>query len=221
MTHDEFMLMYDKSLRHGWVTSRDSNKAAQQKQREKEYNAQYYQKHKDKWLSKQKEGWEYNGTVKSKSGTDVDVYGRKGDFIGNAKSKLDIAVTNAGLDKASREQNAKDGWEYNGTVGNTKLYGNGKNKVSNTLTKANLVIDNLMENSGTRYKMDKAKNRVQRTLDKLSRKLKGPDVSHVTSSTEKRTYVNGHLMSSQKGNYTEELLKDYAKAKSKSDKKKR
>ena len=49
MTHEEFMNMYNDELRHGWVTSKDSSVAAKQKQREKEYNHQYYLKNKDKW----------------------------------------------------------------------------------------------------------------------------------------------------------------------------
>lgn len=49
MTHDEFVRLYDKTLTHGWVSSKDPNKAAEQKQREKEYNAEYYQKNKSRW----------------------------------------------------------------------------------------------------------------------------------------------------------------------------
>lgn len=49
MTHKEFMLMYDESLRHGWVTSKIASVAAKQKEREKEYNANYYRLHSDKW----------------------------------------------------------------------------------------------------------------------------------------------------------------------------
>lgn len=49
MTHEEFKIMYDKSLQHGWVSSKDPNKAKQQKKREREYNANYYRLHSDKW----------------------------------------------------------------------------------------------------------------------------------------------------------------------------
>lgn len=52
MTHDEFIVMYDDALRHSWVTSKDPNKAAQQKKREKEYNRDYYHKHSKKWRDK-------------------------------------------------------------------------------------------------------------------------------------------------------------------------
>lgn len=41
--------MYDESLRHGWVTSKIASVAAKQKEREKEYNANYYRLHSDKW----------------------------------------------------------------------------------------------------------------------------------------------------------------------------
>ena len=44
MTNEEFKFLY-----HGWVTSKDPAKAAKQRAREKEYNAEYYQKHKEKW----------------------------------------------------------------------------------------------------------------------------------------------------------------------------
>lgn len=55
MTNEEF-----KSLYHGWVTSKDPTKAAKQRAREKEYNAEYYQKHKEKLKSLQeKPGIEY------------------------------------------------------------------------------------------------------------------------------------------------------------------
>lgn len=53
LTHEEFMNLYDDSLRHGWVTSKDSAVAAKQKEREREYNHEYYQKHKDKWKTYQ------------------------------------------------------------------------------------------------------------------------------------------------------------------------
>lgn len=49
MTHEEFMTIYDRSLRHAWATSKDPDKYAQQKKKEKEYNAKYYQEHKEKW----------------------------------------------------------------------------------------------------------------------------------------------------------------------------
>ena len=49
MTHDEFMKTYSNSLYHEWATSKDPNKYAEQKKREKEYNAEYYRKHKEKW----------------------------------------------------------------------------------------------------------------------------------------------------------------------------
>jgi len=49
LTHEEFMTLYDDSLKHGWVTSKISSIAAKQKQREKEYNQQYYQKHSRRW----------------------------------------------------------------------------------------------------------------------------------------------------------------------------
>lgn len=43
MTNDEFKSLYHDALRHGWVTSKDPTKAAEQKKKEKAYNAEYYQ----------------------------------------------------------------------------------------------------------------------------------------------------------------------------------
>lgn len=56
MTNEEF-----KSLYHGWVTSNDPAKAAKQRAREKEYNHDYYQKHKERWrILQKKPGIEYD-----------------------------------------------------------------------------------------------------------------------------------------------------------------
>lgn len=52
MTHEEFMNLYDDSLRHGWVTSKIASIAAKQKEREREYNKNYYRLHSDKWNRK-------------------------------------------------------------------------------------------------------------------------------------------------------------------------
>lgn len=49
MTRKDFVLMYDESLRHGWVTSKIASVAAKQKEREQEYNRNYYRNHSDKW----------------------------------------------------------------------------------------------------------------------------------------------------------------------------
>lgn len=49
MTHEEFMNLYDDSLRHGWVTSKIASIAAKQKERERQYNHEYYQKHSERW----------------------------------------------------------------------------------------------------------------------------------------------------------------------------
>lgn len=54
MTNDDFKLLYNNTLRHGWVTSSDSTKAAKQRAREKEYNARYYREHKEKWSALKK-----------------------------------------------------------------------------------------------------------------------------------------------------------------------
>lgn len=50
--HEEFMRMYGNSLSHGWVSSKIASIAAKQKQREKEYNRNYYKMHSDKWNRK-------------------------------------------------------------------------------------------------------------------------------------------------------------------------
>jgi hypothetical protein len=39
-------------LQHGWVSSKDPNKASEQKQKEREYNRKYYSRHSDKWKTK-------------------------------------------------------------------------------------------------------------------------------------------------------------------------
>lgn len=49
MTHEEFKAAYDDILRHGWVTSTVASIRDKQKQREKEYNRDYYRKHSYKW----------------------------------------------------------------------------------------------------------------------------------------------------------------------------
>ena len=57
MTHDEFMKTYSNSLYHEWATSKDPNKYAEQKKREKEYNAEYYQKHKNLIYDRESATW--------------------------------------------------------------------------------------------------------------------------------------------------------------------
>lgn len=49
MTREEFMTIYNDSLRHAWATSKNPETYKKQKEKEKEYNAKYYQEHKDKW----------------------------------------------------------------------------------------------------------------------------------------------------------------------------
>lgn len=48
MTNDEFKDLYEEALIHGWVTSKDPTVIARQKQKQKEYNAMYYYKRKNK-----------------------------------------------------------------------------------------------------------------------------------------------------------------------------
>lgn len=52
MTNEEFMSMYEDSLRHGWVTSKIESIRKRQKEREKQYNREYYQQHSEKWKKK-------------------------------------------------------------------------------------------------------------------------------------------------------------------------
>ncbi len=49
MTNEQFKEIYDNSLYHAWVTSKDATKAAEQKRKQQEYNRKYYQNNKDKW----------------------------------------------------------------------------------------------------------------------------------------------------------------------------
>lgn len=50
MSHEEFMNDYGNYLEHKWVSSKDKAKAAEQKKREQEYNAQYYREHRQEIL---------------------------------------------------------------------------------------------------------------------------------------------------------------------------
>lgn len=52
MTNEEFLEMYDDYLQHGWVTSKIAAIAARQKERERQYNKNYYRLHSDKWRKK-------------------------------------------------------------------------------------------------------------------------------------------------------------------------
>lgn len=52
MTNEEFMSMYEDSLRHGWVTSKIEAIRKKQKEREKQYNREYYRQHSEKWKKK-------------------------------------------------------------------------------------------------------------------------------------------------------------------------
>ena len=47
MTNEQFQKIYSNCLMHAWATSKDPTKYAQQKQKEKEYNHQYYESHKN------------------------------------------------------------------------------------------------------------------------------------------------------------------------------
>ena len=52
MTNEQFLEMYDDYLEHGWVTSKIAAIAARQKERERQYNKNYYRLHSDKWRKK-------------------------------------------------------------------------------------------------------------------------------------------------------------------------
>lgn len=67
MTHEEFMNLYNNQLKHGWVSSKDPQKAKEQKQREKEYNKEYYNQHSNAWKK-------YRGISKYSKGDEVTMY---------------------------------------------------------------------------------------------------------------------------------------------------
>lgn len=126
MTHDEFVAMYNDALRHGWVTSKDPSKASQQKKREKEYNADYYRKHSDKWRKK----------YMHKSDFDKD-----SQFYKTKRMNEDDALTNLGLYTNLGED--PYGWMRQRylTADDIRDYLNGKSDIENIRDSNGRILD--------------------------------------------------------------------------------
>lgn len=99
MTNEEFMAMYNaKSLAHGWVTSKEAAKRAEQIKRQKEYNAQYYRTHSEKRGVK-------NAVMQNK----IDMYVSQGMSREDASKKVAQEASRASIvDRETRKAAQKD-----------------------------------------------------------------------------------------------------------------
>lgn len=73
MTNEEFKKTYHNALRHGWVSSDDEAIRQKQKEREREYNRQYYEKHKNdnKYRTSLSDVTDAKGRVKMDSAANI------------------------------------------------------------------------------------------------------------------------------------------------------
>lgn len=213
MTHEEFMRLYDSSLQHGWVTSRDSAPAARQKEREREYNRQYYQQHKDKW----KEHQDNFNTGMDTIRTGLSNAWRKHQENFNAgvnairnKNNSPSSSIPANQLKA-RESAAMTKSRRNAAAAAQKPINKGKRKIRQMLNSAKKKLNDTISNVMNSPSVRKARNKVKTFLDTHPIISGGEET--LTTSSSKTTYDrHGNVIKEEHGDYSRELLTDLGKA---------
>lgn len=216
MTHEEFMRLYDNSLQHGWVTSKDSATAARQKQREREYNREYYQKHKSMWDTVNDVSEKLTGRPLLTGGNRTlttshskTTYDRNGNVISDERGNFDEELLRDLGNAQTSGIKPKKLKDYPGYPGNDFVgpRDSGKRKVNQLLNSVKNKLKESVSNIMNSPTVQKAKNKVKKALT-----ISGGEETLTTSSSKTTYDRHGNVIKEEHGDYSRELLTDLGKA---------
>lgn len=148
MAHEEFLNLYDNSLKHGWVSSKDPQKAKEQKQREKEYNAEYYNKHSNLWKK-------HRGVSALSRGAEVTVL--TDDYINGRNMNNPDAVIGYAVPQTRRRGNEtsselasrgqiESAARRRTTNQSMKFYNNNRSTINKIVDRADIAVEQVRRN---------------------------------------------------------------------------